>query len=489
MTNKISQHKQSGPGLSAGAISTFGIVVMVLAFSGPLIGLTGAMPSAMVTGNGNGAPVAYVVVGVILLVFAVGFIAMSGHVTNAGALYAYVGRGLGLPMGVASASVALWAYTAIQVAVYAFFGVVSSGTLAMYTGLELPWYVLSIALILLVQVFGYLRIELGMKVLLLVMVLEWGIMLLLAVAILASGGAGEGFGAAEVWGPSAVLTTGFPVALIWAFASMAGLESSAIYGEETKNPRKSVSRAAVISVVSITAFFAFTGWMAIVGYGPSQSVNQALAALEGGDPAQYIFQLGGTFLGSWAPVMMSLFVITSMFACVLAFHNGIARYQYRLGKDGVLPRGLSRTRANGAPHVSSVVQCSTALLFIVIGAILGVDPVTVLFFWGGGIAVVGLVAMYVLTSVSVIVFFRKNPGLNGNVWSTTIFPILAIILLVVSEYLIVMNFDLLIGTDQRTSFLVAGTSIVAFIVGLGIFLARRRQLSADALFDLEAELT
>ena len=484
-----SQTQQANTSLSRGALSTFGIVVMVLAAASPLIGLTGAMPLAMITGNGNAAPAAYVLVGIILLVFGVGFVAMSRHVTNAGALYAYVGRGLGLPMGIGAAGVAWWAYTTIQVAVYAFFGVVASGTLAAYTGITLPWYVLSIGLIILVQIFGYLHIEIGARVLLVLMALEWGIMIILGLAILFTGGADQGFGTDQVWAPAAVFSAGLPVAMIWAFASMFGFESSALYAEEAKEPRKSVARAVVISLIAITTFFAFTGWMAIVGYGPADAVNQALAALEGGDPAQYIFQLGDGYLGSWAPVLMSLFVITSMFACVLAFHNGIARYQYRLGRDGILPAALSRTRANGAPAVSSVVQCVTALIFIVIAVLVGADPVIILFTWGGGIAVVGIIGLYILTAISSIVFFRKNPQLNGNIWTTLLIPIVGLALLLIAEYLIVTQFSLLVGTEQSTAYLIAGTCVLAFLVGLVLFIARRRSLSQDAMADLESELT
>ena len=489
MASTTQQDRSTGPGLSKGAIGTFGIVIMVIAAASPLIGLTGAMPLAMVTGNGNAAPAAYVLVGLILLVFSVGFIQMSRHVRNAGALYAYVGRGLGLPLGTGSAGVALWAYTTIQVAVYAFFGVVASGTLVVHTGIEIPWYVLTIGLIVLVQIFGYLHIEIGARVLLVLMVLEWGIMIILGLAILFTGGAGEGLGTELVWAPSAIFAAGLPVALIWAFASMFGFESSAIYGEEAKDPKRSVARAAVISVTTITLFFAFTGWMAIVGYGPGEAVNAAIAALEGGDPAVYIFDLGGTYLGSWAPLLMSLFVITSMFACVLAFHNGIVRYQYRLGKDGILPSALAKTRPNGAPHISSMTQCATALVFIIIALIVGADPVVILFTWGGGIAVVGIIGLYILTAISTVVFFRKRRDLKGNPLTTLIIPLISVGLLLWVEFLMVSNFSLLVGTEQSTAYLIAGTCLLAFLLGLVLFLARRKSLSADAVADLEAELT
>ena len=100
--------------LKANSLGTIGVVILVLSAASPLIGLTGAIPTAMVLGNGIGAPMAFVLVGAILLIFASGTIAMSRQVTNAGALYAFVGRGLGLPVGLGAAGLAWWAYTTVQ---------------------------------------------------------------------------------------------------------------------------------------------------------------------------------------------------------------------------------------------------------------------------------------------------------------------------------------------------------------------------------------
>ena len=58
--------------------------------------MTGAVPVAIVLGNGAGVPGAYVAVGITLLLFSVGYATMSQHVTNTGAFFAYVGRGLGV---------------------------------------------------------------------------------------------------------------------------------------------------------------------------------------------------------------------------------------------------------------------------------------------------------------------------------------------------------------------------------------------------------
>ena len=46
-----------------------------------------------------GLPIAFVAMGLLLALFSVGYVAMSRHITNAGAFYTYVTHGLGRPAG------------------------------------------------------------------------------------------------------------------------------------------------------------------------------------------------------------------------------------------------------------------------------------------------------------------------------------------------------------------------------------------------------
>ena len=82
-----------GTALRKARLGVIGIVFFVVAAAGPLVGMTGALPPAMVLGNGTGVPGAYVLIGIVLIVFSVGYSAMSHHITNTGAFFAYVGRG------------------------------------------------------------------------------------------------------------------------------------------------------------------------------------------------------------------------------------------------------------------------------------------------------------------------------------------------------------------------------------------------------------
>ena len=129
--------------LKKGRLGVIGIVFFVVAASAPLVGMTGAVPVAMLAGNGAAAPGAYLAVGIVLLLFSGGYTAMAHKVTNTGAFFAYVGRGLGVKAGVASAFISIVGYITIQLAIYGFFGAILSGQMAAI-GIDLPWYVWTI---------------------------------------------------------------------------------------------------------------------------------------------------------------------------------------------------------------------------------------------------------------------------------------------------------------------------------------------------------
>ena len=125
MATHDSGHVTQKEGLRKGTIGVLGIVFFVVAAAAPLAGMTGAAPVAIVLGSGSGTPGAYLLVGLVLLLFSVGYAAMTHRVTNAGAFFAYVGRGLGTNAGVGSALVSMVAYLTVQWAIYGFFGVVT----------------------------------------------------------------------------------------------------------------------------------------------------------------------------------------------------------------------------------------------------------------------------------------------------------------------------------------------------------------------------
>ena len=71
------------------------VLFFVLAGVAPLTVAAGVIPTAYATTGLTAIPAAFLVIAVVLAMFATGYVAMTRHVTNAGAFYALISRGLG----------------------------------------------------------------------------------------------------------------------------------------------------------------------------------------------------------------------------------------------------------------------------------------------------------------------------------------------------------------------------------------------------------
>ena len=431
-------------GLRKGRLGIIGIVFFVVAAAAPLVGMTGAVPVAIVLGNGAAAPGAYFAVGITLLLFSVGYAAMSQRVTNAGAFFAYVGRGLGKHAGIASAFVSILAYVAVQLAIYGFFG----GVVSAQVGI-MPWWAWSLIAWLVVTALSLASVDVGAKVLGVLLSLELLALVITAIAILINGGP-EGLNFAESFSPDKILIGGLAgsagIAFAFAFASFIGFEATAIYGEESKDPKRLVPRATYLAVATITVIFALVSFAMVTGMGASAVVDETLSRSGGlADPAAVLFSLATQYVGPWMATIMSILVISSLFAGLLAFQNAASRYLFAMGRASVLPTSLAKVNGRGAPSRASIATSVITGAVIVLFAIFQLDPVLNLFYWFSGLAVVAIVLIEILVCIAVIAFFRKNKG-SENIFVTMIAPVLATIGLILGEYLLMSRFGLLAGT-------------------------------------------
>jgi amino acid transporter len=447
----MSDGTKSDTSLAKGKLGVLGIVFFVVAAAAPLVGMTGAVPVAMLAGNGAAAPGAYLAVGLTLLIFSVGFTTMTNRVTNAGAFFAYVGRGLGTNLGVGSALASIVGYVTIQLAIYGFFGALVGGQMASY-GLNLPWYVWCVIAWLLVTGLSLLSVDVGAKVLGVLMTLEVLSLIITGTAILVNGGP-EGLNFDASFNPSNIFVGGFAggagIAIAFAFASFIGFEATAIYGEEAKDPKRAVPRATYWAIGIITGLFAIVSFAMVTGMGASKIFDEVIARSAIDDvplanPAGVLFSLADTYVGPWMSQVMGWLVLSSLFAGLLAFQNATSRYFFALGRGGVLPKSFGRVNAKGAPQTGVILTSVLALVVIVYFAAAGLDPVLNLFFWMSAVTAIAIILVEILVSIAVIVFFMKNEG--ANVWQGKIAPALAAMGLILGEYLLMSRFNLLAGT-------------------------------------------
>ncbi|NIL82731.1 Putrescine importer PuuP [Rhodococcus fascians] len=463
-----------------GSIGVVGIVFLVIAAAAPLTAIGGALPIMIATGNGAGAPMAYIVAAVVLLVFSVGYAAMSSHMTDTGAFYAYVGKGLGENVGLGAAGLALLTYTAIQAGIYGLAASTLQGLVVSYGGPDLPWWLWALVLIGIVSVLGYRSIDLGAKVLGVLLVLEIGIVLALSVAVFAQGGA-DGIDV-QSFTPDAFLSGSPGIALMFAIASFIGFEATAIYGEEARDPKRTVPIATYAAVIVIGAVYAVSSWAVVLAFG-SNSVADAAAA----DPAGLTFAAAAQFLGATWSDIIQIMLVTSLFAALLAFHNAISRYVFALARRGAAPKALARTHArHGSPHVGSIFQTLSAVLVVGLFALAGADPILQLFTWMSGLATVSILVLMILTGVAIYTFFART-RVDSRTWHTKIAPVLGTLGLLVVLGLVLDNFTLLIGGSSTIAAILLLIVVGFFVAGLLRGISTRRSRSTEASRAIEHE--
>jgi amino acid transporter len=452
------------------------IVFLVVSAAAPLTAIAGGTPLGMMLGSGAGFAGSYLVVTVLLLLFAVGYVAMARRIGNAGAFYSFVARGLGGELGGASALIAILSYNTMQIGVMGLFGAATAGLFAGHFGIEAPWWVFSFIGIALVAVFGYRRVDLSAKVLMVLVLLEYAVVLVLDASIVGTGG-DSGFNL-QPFMPSNIMSGDWPIGILFAFAAFIGFEATTIYAEEARTPETTIPKATYISVLIIGLFYVLSAWAITMGAGVDKLVGEIQTA---GDPVVFVLGLAERYAGGAVSLAMEVLLVSSLFAGVVAFHNAVARYMYVAGREGLLPKGLGVTHpAFQSPHVASVVQTIIAVLVVGLFAILQLDPVFALFSWLTNVGTLGIILLMAAASLSVAVYFGKRAGLDNPV-KVIVLPVLVAIVMVVIAVYIWTHFATIAGAEGWLAQFLPGLVAIFAVIGLG--LAIMLKSSDRAAFD------
>ncbi len=448
--------------LKKNSLGVGAITFLVVSAAAPLTGAGGGIPPSMLFGNGAGIAGSFLIVTLILLAFSVGYVAMSRHVKNAGAFYAFAAQGLGGRIGGGAALIAILSYNAMQIGLMGLFGAVASGTFAQF-GINLEWYVWTYIAIALVAVLGYRQVDLSAKVLMVLVLAEFAIVVLLNLAILIKGGAAGLNLQPFAWSQ---ITSGTPsIGFLFCFAGFIGFEATTIYSEEARNPAVTVPKATYISVLSIGIFYTLTAWLMVMGIG----IDNLMPTLQGmEDPSGFLFMLGDTYLGGTLTMLMGILFMTSLFAAVLAFHNAVARYKFVAGREGILPDAVGYTHArHQSPHVGSVLQTLIALAVVTLFVVQGLDPVLNLFVWMTQMGTLGILGLMAVTSFAVIAYFSRD-AMGESALSTKIAPLVTGVVMAYLFFIIFRDFGALTGSEGMLSWALPGLVPLFGVIGYAL---------------------
>ncbi|MEV5901651.1 APC family permease [Streptomyces sp. NPDC052127] len=462
--------------LKPNAIGLLGVVFMAVATAAPITAMTGNVPFMVSAGNGIGAPASYLVAMVVLAIFSVGFTSMAKHITSTGAFYGFISYGLGRSVGLASGLLATFAYVVFEPALIGIFSTFATTTLHDQTGLDIPWWAFAVLMLAVNATGTWFGVSVAEKLLVVLLATEVTILAAMAVSVAFHGGGPDGFSIDPVNPVNAFKGTSAGLGLFFAFWSWVGFESTAMYGEESRNPKKIIPKATMISVLGVGVFYVFVSWMAITGTGQSSAVKVA-----GDNPLGLFFGPTERYVGHWAVDVMQWLMITGSLACGMAFHNCAARYMYALGREGVLPslkNTVGRTHArHGSPHIAGLVQ--TVVSAVLIGAFwaAGKDPYTGTYVL---LAILGTMAILVVQAVcsfAVLVYFRSHHPESRHWFRTFTAPLVGGVAMLAVVTLLVSNMGVAAGPESGSLVLRATPWLVALIavagVGYAQYLKRR----------------
>jgi amino acid transporter len=440
-------------GLKRGAVGIVAVIFMAVANAAPITAMTGNVPIAVGFGNGLGAPAGFLFATITLTLFALGYVSMARHITATGAFYGFISHGLGQIWGMASGVLATFAYVVFEGSLIGGCAYFANDAFNTIFHVNVPWLVIAIVAIVIIAVLCYFDISLTAKILGFTLTAEVLVLLALAFSVIFKGGGPDGFMLGRTLGlnhafealPAGAFGTAatagsMAIGLFFAFWSWVGFETTAVYGEESRNPKKIIPRATIIAVVGLGLFYTFISAIVIAGNGAKTSVESSISA----NPLNLFFGLVTGNLGGVVLDIYKILLVIGSFACALAFHNVAARYLFALARE--IPSDKVKTTIGGthakhsSPYIASTIQSVITLVIVLAFAFFTavqspdangnpVDTPALVPYVNiyGLLALIGTAAILLvqaICSAAVIWYFWVKKVHKGNVFTTLICPLI-----------------------------------------------------------------
>jgi APA family basic amino acid/polyamine antiporter len=132
------------------------------------------------------------------------------------------------------------------------------------------------------------------------------------------------------------------------FVAYTGYGRLATLGEEVREPRKTIPRAIIATLVVSAAIYMGVSFVALGTLGP---VGLAEAARTSAAPLE---EAARHFDGEWIAEVVAIGAVAAMLGVLLNLILGLSRVALAMGRRDDLPRVLARVGANGSPNAAVV---------------------------------------------------------------------------------------------------------------------------------------
>ena len=374
-------------------------------------------------------PLAVVLALVAVLFTAYSMGELAKHLPSAGGMYTYVARGLGSFAGWLMAWAFLLAEPIVPAALYASFGLFGASFITTITGFthEFLWLPLAVICGLAVWWLVYRGISISTRVGVALGVIEIAIFLLVSLLLIINAGARN---TVSVFIPGEAGLLPALQGMVFCLLAFVGFEAAAPLAEETRDPRRNIRRAVLLSAVLIGLFYVFNYYAATVYFGP-ENMSGFLTAHEG-DPWG---GMANEVLPGIGALLITFAILNSSLANANAGANASTRAIFALGRARILPAALAEVHPTYRTPINAVhLQGALAIvLAVALGLLFGRydlgGPLTTYIFIG---YILGLLfaGMYIALNIAAIGYYLGERRDEFNPLKHVVVPIIGVILLI-----------------------------------------------------------
>ena len=368
--------------------------------------------------------VVFALIGCLLVAISIGQLAK--HLPSAGGFYTYTSRGIHPAVGFLVA----WGYAFVEPlvapALYLIFGQVIAGTLQAEFGWSFSqwWWVAAIAAAVFVLYLGYYGIQVSTRVGTILGVFEIAVFGALAIWLIIDAG---GDNTLAVFGTKYATVPGFEgisgviAGSVYTILAFIGFEAAAPLAEETKDPRRTIGKAVILSCIGIGLFYIITTYAAVVFFGPGRFFE--FPASGGGNPWDALAR--AAWGAGW--ILVFLAIANSALANANASSNAATRTLFAMGRIRLLPAVLGRTNpTHRSPQVAVLFQF---VIGVGVALWLGAQynsPFTAFAMLGTIIGAV-VIAIYMMVNLACLLYYAREHRDEFNLFLHGIVPILGIL--------------------------------------------------------------
>lgn len=351
----------------------------------------------MYSNTGDWSWLSYALGTVMLLFVAFNLNQFARRSTMSGSMYAYICRGLGLKLGAVGGWALIWSYLGIAMAGVTGFTIFAGKLLAML-GIVAPPILLFGVCVAAAWFCAWKNVQLSA---ILMLVLEGLSMLLIAALCVIVLSQHHLALDTPQFNLHTVPWSNIGLGVVVAIFSLVGFECATAFGDEARNPLKSIPRAVSMSLIISGAFFVFVTYVMVLG---TRGYSTTLDKLDA--PLNTLAVLAHVPL---LQVPLSLGAMVSFFALCLSCLNAGARVIYAMGRHGLFHAATAEAHpSNETPHVGVTLM---AIVAFAIPAIATLDKVATLDLFGdvGTCAAFGFMVAYFLITIAAPAYL-KNLG-------------------------------------------------------------------------------